>query len=175
MIAQRATLIEEIQTDQWWEGVTVPELVRLRLRDLLQHIEKGKRQIVYSNFAGESGEGEERALLQVGEVDFARFKLKARHFLKEHADHLVLYKLRHGKPLTASDLAELEKMLLDAGVGQPADIERARETSQGFGRFVRSLMGLDGAAPSGNCSANSCRPGLPPRRRSNSLTWSSST
>ena len=37
-------------------------------------------------------------------------------------------------------------MLLDAGVGEPGDIERARETSQGFGRFVRSLIGLDRAA-----------------------------
>ncbi len=60
--------------------------------------------------------------------------------------HWVLRELRHGKPLTATDLAEWEKMLLDAGVGQPADIERARETSQGFGRFVRSLVGLDRAA-----------------------------
>ena len=148
MIAQRAALIEEIQTDRWWEGVTVPELelVRLRLRDLIQHIEKGKRQIVYSNFADEIGEGEERALPQVGEVDFARFKSKARHFLKQHEDHIVLHKLRQGRPLTPTDIAELEKMLLDAGVGQPADIERARETSQGFGRFVRSLVGLERAA-----------------------------
>jgi type I restriction enzyme R subunit len=44
-IAHQAALIEEIQTDQWWEGVTVPllELVRLRLRDLVQHIEKSKK------------------------------------------------------------------------------------------------------------------------------------
>ena len=33
-----------------------------------------------------------------------------------------------------------------AGVGQPADSERARETRQGFGCFVRSLVGLDRAA-----------------------------
>jgi type I restriction enzyme, R subunit len=39
-------------------------------------------------------------------------------------------------------------MLLDAGVGEAGDIERARETSQGFGRFVRSLVGLDRAAVS---------------------------
>jgi type I restriction enzyme R subunit len=37
-------------------------------------------------------------------------------------------------------------MLLDAGIGEAGDIERARETSQGFGRFVRSLVGLDRAA-----------------------------
>lgn len=48
--------------------------------------------------------------------------------------------------MTASDLGELEKMLLDAGIGSEADIARAREASQGFGRFVRSLVGLDRAA-----------------------------
>ena len=83
---------------------------------------------------------------QVGEADFARFKQKARHFLKAHEDHIVLHKLRQGKPLTATDLGELEKMLLDAGIGEADDIARAREASQGFGRFVRSLVGLDRAA-----------------------------
>jgi type I restriction enzyme, R subunit len=39
-------------------------------------------------------------------------------------------------------------MLLEAGVGEAGDIERARETSRGFGRFVRSLVGLDRAAVS---------------------------
>ena len=57
-----------------------------------------------------------------------------------------LHKLRQGKPLTASDLNELERMLLDAGVGEAGDIERARELSNGFGRFVRSLVGLERAA-----------------------------
>jgi type I restriction enzyme, R subunit len=147
-IAHQAELIEEIQTDQWWEGVTVPllELVRLRLRDLVQHIDKSKKAIVYSNFADEIGEGVEHELPQVGEADFARFKQKARHFLKAHEDHIVLHKLRQGKPLTPSDLGELEKMLLDAGIGEAGDIERARKTSDGFGRFVRSIVGLDRAS-----------------------------
>jgi type I restriction enzyme R subunit len=147
-IAHQAELLEEIQTDQWWEGVTVPilEFVRLRLRDLVQHIEKSKKAVVFSNFADEIGEGVEHDLPQVGEADFARFKAKARHFLRAHEDHIVLHKLRQGRPLTATDLGELEKMLLDAGIGEPGDIARAREASQGFGRFVRSLVGLDRAA-----------------------------
>ena len=147
-VAHRAVLIEELQTDSWWEGITVPllELVRLRLRDLVQHIDKSKKAVVYSNFADEIGEGVEHELPQVGEADFARFKQKARHFLKALDDHIALHKLRHGKPLTPTDLAELEKMLLDAGVGNVGDIQRAKETSNGFGRFVRSLVGLDRAA-----------------------------
>jgi type I restriction enzyme R subunit len=147
-IAHQAVLIEEIQTDQWWEGVTVPllELARLRLRDLVQHIDKSRKAIVYSNFVDEIGDGVEHLLPQIGETDFARFKQKARHFLKAHEDHIVLHKLRQGKPLTSTDLSELEKMLLDAGIGEVGDIQRARKTSQGFGRFVRSIVGLDRAA-----------------------------
>jgi type I restriction enzyme R subunit len=98
--------------------------------------------------ADEIGEGVELDLPQVGEADFARFKQKARYFLKAHEDHIVLHRLRQGKPLTPTDLGELEKMLLDAGVGAAGDIERARQTSHGFGRFVRSLVGLDRAAVS---------------------------
>lgn len=147
-VAHHAALIDDIQTDQWWEGITVPllELVRLRLRDLIQHIERSGRIIVYSNFADEIGTGTEIDLPQLGEVDFAQFKKKARHFLMAHQDHIVLHKLRQGKPLTPSDLGELEKMLVDAGIGNTGDIERAREASQGFGRFVRSMVGLDRAA-----------------------------
>jgi type I restriction enzyme, R subunit len=120
--------------------------VRLRLRNLVQHIQKGKKALVYSDFADEIGEGVELELPQVGDVDFKRFKQKARDFLKAREDHIVLYKIRHGRPLTPTDLTELEKMLLEAGIGDANDIQRARETSQGFGRFVRSLVGLDRAA-----------------------------
>ena len=149
-IAAQAVLIEEIQTSQWWEGVSVPllELVRLRLRNLIQHIEKGRRSIVYPNFADEIGAGEEIDLPQVGEADFARFKAKARHFLRGLSGNQVLDKLRQGRALTAYDLAELERLLLEAGIAGPQDIERAREASRGFGRFVRSLVGLDRSAVS---------------------------
>lgn len=40
-------------------GATVPllELVRLRLRNLVQHVDKTKRGVVYSDFEDEVGEG----------------------------------------------------------------------------------------------------------------------
>jgi type I restriction enzyme R subunit len=144
-IAAQQELIEAVQTDLWWEGVNVPllELVRVRLRDLVQHIEKRSRAVIYSDFADEIGEETEHPLPQVGEIDFVRFKQKARAFLRKHEDHITLHKLRQGKPLTSVDLSQLEAMLLDAGIGDSGTIERARETSQGFGRFVRSLVGLE--------------------------------
>jgi type I restriction enzyme R subunit len=147
-IAAQHRLILDVLSDAWWEGITVPllELVRLRLRNLVQHIEKGKRGIVYTNFEDELGQGTPLDLPQVGEVDFARFKKKARHFLREHEDHIAIAKLRHGKPLTPTDIEELQHMLLSAGIGQQAHLDRASELSHGFGAFIRSLVGLDRAA-----------------------------
>ncbi len=42
MVREQMALIQEVQTDEWWEDVTVPMLegVRRRLRDLVKLIEK---------------------------------------------------------------------------------------------------------------------------------------
>jgi type I restriction enzyme R subunit len=92
------------------------------------------------------GVGSEVTLPQAGEVDFARFRKKARSFLREHEDNLALQKLRRGKPLTPTDLQQLEALLLGAGIGDQAQIERAAEQSHGLGKFIRSLVGLDRGA-----------------------------
>ncbi|WP_022711814.1 DEAD/DEAH box helicase family protein [Pseudochrobactrum sp. AO18b] len=148
IIAAQHALILDILSDPWWEGLTVPvlELVRLRLRGLVQHIEKGKRKIVYTNFEDELGLGAVIDLPEIGVVDFARFKRKARHFLREHEDHIAIAKLRHGKPLTPIDIEELQTMLLSAGIADAKHLEKATEVAHGFGAFVRSLVGLDRAA-----------------------------
>ena len=46
-------------------------------------------------------------------------------------------------PLTPVDLGELERMLVDAGVGTSADLSRAKQESSGLGLFLRSLVGMD--------------------------------
>jgi type I restriction enzyme, R subunit len=147
IVAQQQELILEIQTDLWWEGVTAPllELVRLRLRNLVQHIDRTKQRLVYSDFEDELGAGAQVDLPQIGAVDFNRFKRKARHWLLEHDDNLTLQKLRRGRPLTRTDIEQLAALLVDAGVGDQAQIDKAAELSQGFGKFVRSLVGLERA------------------------------
>ena len=47
------------------------------------------------------------------------------------------------KPLTRTDLEELERILLESGIGTTGDINRALEEAHGLGLFVRSLVGLD--------------------------------
>ena len=50
-------LIQDVQTDEWWQDVTVPmlEVVRRRLRDLVKLIEKQQRKPIYTDFEDEMG------------------------------------------------------------------------------------------------------------------------
>jgi type I restriction enzyme, R subunit len=146
MVLAQMELIAEVQTDEWWQDVTMPmlERVRRRLRDLVQFIDRQSRKLVYSDFEDELGPAVEVALpgMRVGD-DFERFRAKARAFLRAHQEHVAIHKLRMNRPLTLTDLAELERMLVESGVGGPEDIDRAKQTSHGLGVFVRSLVGMD--------------------------------
>jgi hypothetical protein len=73
----------------------------------------------------------------------ARFLAKARQFLRDHENHITIHRLRLNQPLTPSDLSELERMMVEAGVGTSDDIAQAKDESHGLGVFIRSLVGLD--------------------------------
>jgi type I restriction enzyme R subunit len=101
---------------------------------------KGQKKVVYTDFEDEVGEGTVVDLPQVtAGLNMAKFKEKARAFLKEHESHLALQRLRRNQALTPTDLGELEKMLIQAGGTQPL---LAEVKSAGLGLFVRSLVGL---------------------------------
>lgn len=144
-IKAHIVLISEVASDEWWEDVTVPmlEIARRRLRALIKLIPKGKKIIVYTDFEDDLGEMSEVTLPQVtAGLNMAKFKEKARVFLRAHESHLALQRLRRNQPLTATDLEELEKMLVEAG-GSPELIKAATEQNHGLGIFIRSLVGLE--------------------------------
>jgi type I restriction enzyme R subunit len=144
MIRERLDLIQELQTDEYWQDITAPmlEIVRKRLRDLIKLIEKTKRNRIYSDFADEIGTDSEVEIITANiEVDFERFKAKVQHFLKAHRDHIAVHKLQRNEPLTKTDLQELEKILVQAAGASSQHIEAAKQA--GLGIFIRSLIGLD--------------------------------
>lgn len=120
----------------------------MRLREVVHLIDQASRPILYSDFEDELGTPTTVALSAA--ADFAAFKRNARAFLERHENHVALRKLRTGKPLTETDISELERMLVEAGVGSAGDIQLAKATVaaqvQGFGVFLRGLVGLDRAA-----------------------------
>jgi type I restriction enzyme, R subunit len=152
MVKAQMALILDLQTEEWWQDVTVPMLegVRRRVRNLVQLIEKERRKSVYTDFEDEMGVGAGVQLPGFGEgMDYAKFRAKAQAFLRAHDDHIAIHKLRMNKPLTESDLGELERILVESGVGGLDDIERAKIESQSLGLFARSLVGMDREAAKG--------------------------
>ncbi|HEX5592087.1 MAG TPA: DEAD/DEAH box helicase family protein [Solirubrobacterales bacterium] len=147
-VRKQQELLDDLAGDVWWEDVTVAmlETARRRIRDLVKLLEKRKRTFVYTDFEDELGTVEELSLrgAPVG-ADYERFREKAAAYLRAHEGHPALQKLRRNVPLTALDVEELERMLLEAGVANPADLDTFRE-SPGLGTFVRSVVGLERAA-----------------------------
>jgi type I restriction enzyme R subunit len=131
-VAAELELIRDLLRDEWWQDVTVPMLEEVRRRPL------------YTNFTDELGvmrELDAAALLTRDE--FQQFRLRAKDFLKAYEDHLTMQRLRRNQPLTPADLDELQRLLLSHGVGTEQAIQRAAEECNGFGLFIRSLVGLD--------------------------------
>lgn len=146
LVQEQLSQIQEVQTDEWWQDVTLPmlEVLRKRLRGLVRLIEKQKRQPIYTDFEDVMGDEVIVELPGFTALDnFEKFRAKARAFLRSYQDNVVIFKLRTNKQLTLSDLSELEKILLENKLGLEEDINRAKEESHGLGLFVRSLVGLD--------------------------------
>lgn len=143
-VAAELAFIQEIQSDEYWQDISLPILdeVRLRLRELVKLIEIKSRSLVFADFEDDIGDGHE-VVVQGAAVgtDVESFKRKARHFLKGNENHIAILKLRMNEPLTPTDIAELERVFLSAGA-LPDEIEKVRK-DEGLGLFVRSLIGLD--------------------------------
>jgi type I restriction enzyme, R subunit len=146
-IREQQKLLSDLAGDEWWVDVTLPmlETARRRVRGLVRLLEKRKRTVVYTDFIDDLGEVEEVALHRGGApgTDFERFREKARAYLRAHADHVALQKLHRNRPLTQMDLDELDRVLTEAGLGEPVDLARARTEGDGLGAFIRSLVGLE--------------------------------
>ena len=144
MVAKELALIHDLQSDEFWQDITTPILddVRRRMRVLVKLIELKRRPIIYTDFEDEIGSGAEIQLNGIGVgTDMERFRRKARHYLKDHENHIAILKLRRNEPLTRTDLAELDRMFVSVG-DLPVEIERLRSDGQ-LGIFVRSLIGMD--------------------------------
>jgi len=145
-VQEQMILILDIQSDDYWEGITAPilDIARKKLRGLVRLIDKSRRRIVITDFE-DSVVGEREVMLPgifSPTATFETFRRKAKAYLRAHEDHIALYRLRRNEALTESDLSELERMLREAG-GTDDDIDRARSESKSLTAFIRSLIGLD--------------------------------
>ena len=144
-VAAQLTLIQEVQSDEFWQDVTLPllENVRRAFRDLVRFIPPGTRPVVVSDFEDLLGDAQSIRLPGISPgVDSERVRQKALRFLQGHGSDPTIHKLRWNEPLTSKDVESLEAIFQSEGASEE-EIESIRSEDGGFGLFLRSLGGLD--------------------------------
>lgn len=147
-VNEQMELILDIQTDSFWQDITLPilENVRKKLRGLISSLDKkGAQEIVYTNF-------EDSIAMSVsvnissyeGESGFKQYRLKVERFLNEHLNHMCIHKLRNNIPITTTDIEDLENILFSSQEIESKDkFERIYGHQEQLGVFIRKLVGLD--------------------------------
>lgn len=138
-------LLTRVTDEEYWSDISVPmlEVLRVRLRSLVKHISNASHNVIFTDFEDEIGEQSVVNLTQSVQSDLAKFRQKIRAFLQQERNNISLNKLRMNKPLTATDIQELERLFLQASIGDRNLLDKAAEQSNGLGPFIRSLIGLD--------------------------------
>ena len=147
MIQVELELIQDAQSDDYWQDINAPilEELRKRLRSLIKLIDRQKQPSIYTDFVDEIGVGIQISFFADGTYDAMDvFREKTRAYLVAHENDLTLLKLRSNGPLNDRDFLNLEALLLQEQGATPELLERVK-AEIGLGIFIRSLIGLDRA------------------------------
>ena len=138
-------LLVTMQSDEFWQEVTIPglETLRVEIRELIKFLEKENRPIVYTDFEDEIGDWAIHDQTIKDYVDLSTYKKRVERFLKEHENFLVIQKLKTNMPITRSELESLEEMLFQQGKLVTKEDIKQVYGDQHNGKFVRSIVGLD--------------------------------
>lgn len=145
-VAAKLDYIKTIQSEDFWENITIPAVEKLRkeLRELIKFIdnESGLSR-VYTNFEDQLGIPFEITDFIGGYGDRENYRLKVERFVREHQDHITIRRLMHNKPITSGDIQGFEEILFSKqGIGEREQFEKTFGT-QSLGKFIRSIVGLD--------------------------------
>lgn len=142
-------LLQEVQTEGYWEGITAPIIEHLRrhLRGLVKFIERQAGTIIYTALQDEIGIATPVPLPDVNQgINIAMYRKKVEAFIRANANHVAIAKLRLNKPLTPTDLNELERFVFEAPEVESRDRFLESYGDKPLPQFIRSLVGMDRAA-----------------------------
>lgn len=139
-VKEKADFIREILGNEFWEGITLTKLekVRTEIRDLIKFLDREQFHIIKSHF------DDEVITLEGGEAprpQFKNYKERVIDYLSDHSESGAVYKIRHLEQLDSSDLEELKHVLTEE-LGNKEDYDNISK-GQDFGVFVRTIVGLD--------------------------------
>ncbi|MDX8405598.1 MAG: type I restriction-modification enzyme R subunit C-terminal domain-containing protein, partial [Mariprofundus sp.] len=139
-------LLHELQTEAFWQAVNVNCLdrVRLALRDLMKYLDREQQVNITTSFEDELDEtGVAEHDLIPASTRLRSYNDRVESYVRDHDQHLVIQKLKTNKPITETEMNELERILFDGKtVGTKQEYINAFG-DRPLGVFIRSIVGLD--------------------------------
>lgn len=142
-IQQKINLIKDIQSDDFWQDMSILTLnsVREELKYLIQFLNDGEgRQKIFTKLSDPATTISEGKILDAA-YDFEDYRKKVNRYVEEHKNEPAIYKLNHNLPLTQQDYDELERILTKE-LGNIEDYKREYGDTP-FGLLVRKIAKLD--------------------------------
>lgn len=144
-VKAKETLIKSVLDDEFWQSTSLDkcEQVRNELSNLLKYIDKEQKRNLYTDITDEfTGDIEEVDVLG-SYSDLGAYKKRVEKYIRENQHHLTIQKIRTNKPISKSELAELEKILNSIeGVSENTPLSKVTN-GMPMGVFIRSIVGLD--------------------------------
>jgi type I restriction enzyme R subunit len=147
-VAGQLELILELQTDDFWEAVTLPILedVRKRLRKLTRFVDpKAGRADAFTHFEDLllAEDAEEYNLVKAN-PKLRDYRNRVQRFIRENQDHITIRRLKNNEPVTPKDLEALEQILFSEDGPIPREeFEKLYGGDKPLGVLVRKITGLD--------------------------------
>ncbi|MEM6630446.1 MAG: DEAD/DEAH box helicase family protein [Bacteroidota bacterium] len=142
-------LIKEIQTEHYWEHITIKRLETLRvaLRDLVKYLRTEEQAPVYTYFQDELDYAnvQEREVV-TAYMSLPSYKKRVETYIRKNSHHLTIRKLHTNKSITQVELEALEEILFTDEVAGTREQFMEVYGEKPLGNFVRSIVGLDQSA-----------------------------
>lgn len=142
-IQQKIQLIKDIQTDVFWQDISILTLekVRCELRGLMQFLNDGNNvHKIFTDLSDPVTAQKEGEILEAA-YDFEDYRKKVNRYVEEHKNDEVIYKLNHNIPLSNNDFEELERIFTQE-LGDTDDYKREYGDTP-FGLLIRKIAKLD--------------------------------
>ncbi|WP_339648668.1 type I restriction-modification enzyme R subunit C-terminal domain-containing protein [Halopseudomonas pelagia] len=101
------------QADEYWQDIRLPMLEQVRRR--MRELERRPSNPVYSVLSDEIGEATVVNLKDFNTgINLAQYKKKVEAYIRANENHVAIAKLKFNRPLTPSDLSELEHFVYES-------------------------------------------------------------
>lgn len=143
-IFNKLAILKIIQTENYWTNCSLTKLedLRVSLRELMVFLDRVEKANVYTSFTDEVISLSEKDVIPVYQTQ-QNYKDRVEQYIREHADHLVISKLKNNIPITPSEIEVLESILFSSDEIGTSDDFKKNYGEQPLGAFIRSIVGLD--------------------------------